>query len=198
MSSPFTTKPVLTGERTTLRPFRDEDLPAMAAAIADAEVLRLTGSAHSTAETVQRRPIVDDRLRSWYGSRNAQDDRLDLAIVDNDSAMCVGEVVLNNWEPANESCQFRILIGQDGRGRGLGTEATCLILRYAFTVVSLHRVSLEVYAFNPRARRVYEKAGFKVEGVKRDALKFDDHRVDSIVMSVLAPEWIEAQSRQAS
>jgi RimJ/RimL family protein N-acetyltransferase len=189
---------VLTGARTTLRPFCDEDLAAMAAAIADAEVLRLTGSAHSTAEVAQRRPIVDDRLRSWYGSRNTQDDRLDLAIVDNDSAMCVGEVVLNNWEPANESCQFRILIGPAGRGRGLGTEATGLILRYAFTVLSLHRVGLEVYAFNPRARRVYEKAGFTVEGVKRDALKFDDQRVDAIVMSVLAPEWNEAQSLQAS
>jgi RimJ/RimL family protein N-acetyltransferase len=52
------------------------------------------------------------------------------------------------------------------------------------------RVALEVYAFNPRARRVYEKSGFKVEGVKRDALKFDDERVDSILMSALAPEWI--------
>ncbi|WP_344618358.1 GNAT family protein [Dactylosporangium salmoneum] len=198
MSSPFTIKPVLAGSRVTLRPFRDEDLPAMAAAIADAEVVRLTGSAHSTAETEHRRPIVDDRLRSWYGSRNAQRDRLDLAIVDNDSAMCVGEVVLNKWEPANESCQFRILIGPDGRGRGLGTEATGLILRHAFTALPLHRVGLEVYAFNPRARRMYEKAGFTVEGVKRAALKFDDHRVDAIVMSVLAPEWREAQSRQAS
>ena len=162
----------------------------MAQALADAEVLRLTGSVHTTAEAADRRARIDDHLRSWYGSRNAQRDRLDLAIVDNDSATCVGEVVLNNWEPANGSCQFRILVGPDGRGRGLGTEATSLILRYAFAELSLHRVSLEVYAFNPRAQRVYEKAGFKVEGVKRDALKFDDDWVDSIMMAALAPEWL--------
>lgn len=159
----------------------------MAAALADVEVLRLTGSVHSTAEASDREPCVDDRLRTWHGSRNAQDDRLDLAIVDNNSANCVGEVVLIDWEPVNESCNFRILISPRGRGRGLGTEATSLIVRYAFTVLSLHRVDLEVYAFNPRAQRVYEKAGFKVEGVKRDAFKFDGERVDSVMMSAFAP-----------
>ncbi|MFC3382662.1 GNAT family N-acetyltransferase [Couchioplanes azureus] len=187
--SAFAVKPVLHGRKVTLRPFHDDDLPAIAAAIADPEVARLTGSVHTSAEAAGRRPDIDDRLRSWYGSRNSQADRLDLAIIDNDSAACVGEVVLNDWEPANESGNFRILIGPSGRGRGLGTEATTLVLHYAFTTLSLHRVSLEVYAFNPRARRVYEKAGFKPEGVRRDAFVFDGERVDSIVMSALATEW---------
>lgn len=189
--SPFVVKPVLTGRKVTLRPFRDDDLPAIAAAFADPEVLRLTGSVHSSAEATGRQPHVDERMRRWYGSRNEQDDRLDLAIVDNSSALCVGEVVLNNWEPANDSCNFRILIGPGGRGRGLGTEATSLLLRHAFTAMSLHRVDLEVYAFNPRAQRAYEKAGFRVEGVKRDALAFDGRRVDSIIMAALAPEWTD-------
>ncbi|WP_433380769.1 GNAT family N-acetyltransferase [Actinoplanes sp. CA-142083] len=188
--SPFAAKPTLIGPKVSLRPFRTEDLEPMAAALADPEVLRLTGSIHSSADGSPW-PQIDDRMRSWYGSRNDQPDRLDLAIVDNATGRCVGEVVLNEWEPANEACNFRILIGPDGRGRGLGTEATKLILRYAFTTLGLHRVGLEVFAFNPRAQRVYEKAGFKVEGVKRDALKFDDQRVDSIVMSALSPEWTE-------
>jgi RimJ/RimL family protein N-acetyltransferase len=54
----------------------------------------------------------------------------------------------------------------------------------------LHRISLEVFAFNPRARRAYEKAGFVVEGVLRDALYWDGEWVDSIAMSVLAAEWL--------
>lgn len=189
--SPFAVKPTLTGRKVTLRPFRYDDLSAIAAALADPEVLRLTGSVHSSAEATGRRPRIDERMRHWYGSRNDQDDRLDLAIVDNDSARCVGEVVLNEWEPANDSCNFRILIGPDGRDRGLGTEATSLILRHAFRTMSLHRVELEVYAFNPRAQRAYEKAGFRVEGVRRDALTFDGQRIDAIIMSVLAPEWTD-------
>jgi len=68
----------------------------------------------------------------------------------------------------NRSCNFRIFLGRAGRDRGLGTEATRLIVGYGFEGLGLHRISLEVYSFNPRARRVYEKAGFQAEGILRE------------------------------
>ena len=190
--TPFSAKPTLVGARVTLRPFRDDDVAAMATAIADPEVRILTGSASSTAEAEADDGRFGD-LATWYATRGAQEDRLDLAVEDRQSGRCVGEVVLNEWEPANAACNFRILIGPDGRGRGLGTEATTLLLRYAFEDLRLHRVSLGVYAFNPRARHVYEKAGFVVEGVDREALLFDGRRVDMIRMAALAPEWSARQ-----
>jgi RimJ/RimL family protein N-acetyltransferase len=49
-----------------------------------------------------------------------------------------------------------------------------------------------VYAFNPRAQRAYEKAGFVVEGVFRDALLWDGQWVDEVMMSVLATDWIQS------
>ncbi len=183
----FAEKPTLTGDLVVLRPFVDEDLGAMAAAIRDPEVGRLTGSAHSTAEAAD---VPDEEaLRSWYSTRNDQPDRLDLAIVDRETGGCVGEAVLNEWEEGNASCNFRILIGPAGRDRGLGTEATRLILGHAFEALGLHRVSLEVYAFNPRGQRAYEKVGFVREGVRRDALRFDGEWVDSVLMAVLDHEW---------
>jgi len=182
--SPFATKPTLRGTRTTLRPFRDEDQPALAEAIADPEVLRLTGTVRTTAEATGRRPVVDEGLRRWYGSRNAQTDRLDLAVVDNATDACVGEVVLHEWSPPDARCAFRILIGPAGRDRGLGTEATRLLLDHAFTALPLRRITLRVYAFNPRAQHVYEKAGFTVDGIERAALHFDGEPVDAVLMSV--------------
>ena len=70
-------------------------------------------------------------------------------------------------------------------GRGFGTEITRLVLGYAFDAVGLHRVELEVYAFNPRAQRVYEKCGFRVEGRRREALLWDGERVDVLDMGIL-------------
>ncbi len=184
--SDFSVKPTLNGEKVTLRPF---DLALDAAALRemlrDPESLKLTGS-NQLADWDE---LAEAQFVSWYGSRGDQQDRLDLAVVDRASGQCVGEVVLNEWSAANSSCSFRILVGPLGRDRGLGTESVRLIIGYAFERLALHRISLEVYSFNPRARHVYDKVGFIAEGVLRDALRWDDQWIDATVMSILAPEW---------
>lgn len=176
----FSHKPTLTGDLVILRPLDEGDYDALSAAMDDPDVARLTGS-HGE--------IGEEQARQWMRTRKDQTDRLDLAIVDRGTGETVGEAVLNEWDPDNQSCNFRILIGPSGQNRGLGTEATRLIVGYGIEELGLHRIELGVFAFNPRAQRAYEKAGFVVEGVLRDALYWDGEWVDSIVMSVLAPEW---------
>ncbi|WP_370942714.1 GNAT family N-acetyltransferase [Amycolatopsis sp. cg5] len=100
-----------------------------------------------------------------------------------------GLVVLNELDRDNESMNFRItLTGPPVFGKGYGTDATAAVLDFAFDVVGLHRVSLGVFTFNPRARRVYEKCGFVAEGVRRHSLKWDGQWHDSVEMGVLATD----------
>ncbi|MBB6568469.1 GNAT family N-acetyltransferase [Kribbella sandramycini] len=181
----FSAKPTLTGELVILRPLDEVDYDALRAAMDDPEVAKLTGSHHD---------IPEERAREWLRTRKDQDDRLDLAIVDKATGETVGEAVLNDWDPDNSSCNFRIMIGPAGQGRGLGTEATQLIVGHGIEALGLHRISLGVYAFNPRAQRAYEKAGFVVEGVCRDALRWDGEWVDEVVMSVLATDWLQSKA----
>ena len=189
-SPDFAIKPTLIGDKVILRPFSEDDLPAMSEALLDPEARILTGSVHDEAQAhAPRAPDEAKAARDWLRTRNDQPDRLDLAVVDANAAACVGEAVLNQWDPGNESCNFRIFIGPLGRDRGLGTEATRLIVGYGFGHLGLHRISLEVYAFNPRARRAYEKAGFRAEGVLRESLRYNGEWIDATVMSILAPEW---------
>jgi RimJ/RimL family protein N-acetyltransferase len=186
----FAVKPTLAGRLVVLRPFRAGDLPAMGEALLDPEARILTGSVHDAAQA--RAPLAPEEAalaRDWLLSRNDQPDRLDLAVTAKAGGECVGEAVLNDWDPGNESCNFRIFLGPRGRNRGFGTEATRLIVGYGFERLGLHRISLEVYAFNPRARRVYEKIGFRAEGVLRESLRYNGEWIDATVMSVLACEW---------
>jgi RimJ/RimL family protein N-acetyltransferase len=88
------------------------------------------------------------------------------------------------------------MFGPRGRDRGLGTEAVRLLVGYGFEQLGLHRIELEVYSFNPRARRAYEKVGFVVEGVRRDALRTPDGRADATVMAILAGDWRSGQDQQ--
>ncbi len=189
MPTIFSHKPTLRGDRVTLRPIRASDADPLDAIMRhDPEIAILTGSVHSLDEPVTNPPI--DRMRETYGQWSTADDRLVLAVIDNDDGDCrvLGEVVLNEWDEENLSCGFRTLIGAAGCGRGLGTEATRLIVAYGLQELGLHRIALQVYAFNPRARHVYEKVGFRHEGTGRDALRFDGGWVDVDYMAALSTD----------
>lgn len=115
-------------------------------------------------------------------------DRIVWVILDNENGAVVGEAALNRLDQDNLSCGFRLWIS-GATNRGLGTEAVRLSMGHAFAV-GLHRVELDVYDFNTRARHIYEKVGFILEGTKREALRFDDDWVDCHVMGLLATEWL--------
>jgi len=76
-------------------------------------------------------------------------------------------------------------------GKGFGTDAMRVILRYAFTELNLHRVTLGVFAYNTRAVRSYEKAGFTVEGRLRECIHRENRRWDEIIMGILREDWMK-------
>lgn len=175
----FARQPELVGSLVRLRPIRNDDLDALWGMLNDQESRRLTGT-HAT--------FTREAADRWYRSRGQDTDRLDLAIATMEDDRCVGEAVITGLDVANRSCGFRIcLLGPSVFGRGFGTEATRLILGHVFDQ-GVHRVELEVYDFNPRAKRVYEQAGFVVEGVRREALLWDGVYHDAIVMGLLTTE----------
>ena len=93
-----------------------------------------------------------------------------------------------NW--TDRDAYVAIGIGEpDFWGRGYGSDAMRLMLRYGFTELNLHRVSLTVYAYNPRGIRSYEKCGFKHEGRIRDFVLRDGRRSDMLHMGILRSEW---------
>ncbi len=75
-------------------------------------------------------------------------------------------------------------------GKGYGTDALRVMLRYVFTELNLRRVTLGVFAYNPRAIKAYEKAGFKEEGRLRQYVLREGQRNDMVVMGALREEWL--------
>ncbi|WP_339253225.1 GNAT family protein [Sporosarcina sp. FSL W8-0480] len=173
-------KPLIEGENVRLRPFKTEDFPFIEECLKDPEVLKLTGSTTD---------FDWDFIRNWYETRNDQTDRLDLAIVDPAQDVLVGEAVINLYYEENHSMNFRILIGPRGRNRGLGTEATHLIVDYIFGNTTLHELTLSVFDFNPRARHVYEKVGFVPVSVDKNDLEYEGEWIDSINMKLTRENW---------
>jgi diamine N-acetyltransferase len=73
--------------------------------------------------------------------------------------------------------------------KGYGTEATRLMVRYAFDTLNLNRVWLHVYEDNEHALHVYPKVGFRIEGRLRQSFFRDGRYWDTLVMAVLREEW---------
>jgi len=186
----FAIKPTLAGDRVVLRPFDvSQDIGAIREMLQDPDALKLTGGIHDPGEQARWDDAADARCREWYDSSKDQPDRLDLAIADQENGRCVGEVVFNEWSAAGNCCNFRVMMGPGGRDRGLGTEAIRMFIGYGFEQLGLRRISLDVLAFNPRARRVYEKVGFVTEGVLREQHRWREEWIDDILMSILDHEW---------
>ena len=146
----------------------------------DPEVVRLTGCKSSFTHN----EVVDFFLQSL----EADDRRTFLLLAP--AGRIVGESVINEIDWTARSANFRIcLFHPEERSRGLGSWMVRTTRDFAFEGLKLHRLSLDVFSFNPRAERVYRAAGFQREGVLRDALRTPNGYADDILMSLLEDEW---------
>ncbi|SDG72075.1 GNAT family N-acetyltransferase [Microbacterium pygmaeum] len=175
----FATPPVLQTPRLTLVPHGPEHIDDVMVALADGDAMRLTGT---------RGSFTREQVLAHLHRIAKADDRADFAILD-EAENYIGEVVLNELDEDNLAVNYRIaLSGTSTRGRGYGTEAGRAAVEWAFGTAGVHRISLDVYSFNPAAQRSYEKIGFRVEGRARHTLFWDGEWVDSILMAMLATD----------
>jgi len=175
-------KPLIVGQKVILRAFKEQDLSYIEECLQDTEIIKLTGSSSD---------FNLESIHHWYNTRNEQTDRLDLAIVDQLQGILVGEVVVNLYDEKYHSMNFRILIEPRGRNKGLGTEATQLMIDYVFKKIKLDQLTLSVYDFNPRAKHVYEKVGFVVDSRDENDLEYEGEWIDSINMKLTREEWMK-------
>lgn len=167
--------------RVELAPLRDSDSPVLFEWINDRALVTLSApfcpvarEAHDAwFDEVRRRP--DLRI---FGIRLREDDRL------------VGSCQLHSIHPVHRSAELQIRLGDpEARGQGLGTEAVRLLVAFGFDELDLHRIALHVLETNDRARRLYERTGFRTEGTLREAARIEDEWVNVVVMALLRSDY---------
>lgn len=110
--------------------------------------------------------------------------------IDTIEGVHIGATDLGNIQTRNKNASFGIMIGDKNYwGQGYGEEAARLLIDYGFKKLKLHRIELDVYSYNPRAIKLYEKLGFKKEAIKREHNFYNGKFYDTITMSLLSREW---------
>ena len=143
-------------------------------------------------------------MLAWPMTLEAEQGWLDHALRDRSTAaftvyelstgMPIGNASLTAIDWVHDTATYGIMIGEpDAWNKGYGTETTRLMLNYAFDVLGLVNVMLEVYAHNPGDIRAYERAGFKRIGVRRGARRTGRSRKDIIIMDA-TPDDVPASA----
>jgi RimJ/RimL family protein N-acetyltransferase len=175
--------PPLEGELVRLRAYERADAETMNELFSDPEVLRGIGSVRFPQAVAGFREFLD-RVR---GSTTTTAFAIE-TLSDRDP---VGGCGLEDIQSAVRTATFGIWIGKPYWGRGFATDATRTLCRFGFRYMNLHRIELNVFAWNAAAVRAYEKVGFRREGTRRhDGFDRGAH-TDSHVMGLLDEELAE-------
>ena len=111
-----------------------------------------------------------------------------MIICDSASDEPLGSVYIRDIDRHHNKAEYGIFIGEpDARGRGVGTAAAKLMLRYCFEEEGLHRVYLRAFSDNIQAIKSYEKAGFVREGLLRDDVCIEGQYRDIVWMAAIRP-----------
>ena len=172
--------PFLIGPAVYLRPLELDDAATILPWFNDPEVTRLLRRC---------RPITLAEEQEFLQRLRSAETEVRFGIALREADQLIGTAGLRGIDDRNRHSEFGISIGEKQHwGKGHGTEATGLVMRYAFQTLNLNRLWLHVYEYNARAIRVYEKLGFRVEGRLRQDTFREGRYWDTLVMGVLREE----------
>jgi ribosomal-protein-alanine N-acetyltransferase len=102
----------------------------------------------------------------------------------------VGELTLSSIQRGPfQSASIGYWVDEAYAGRGLVPEAVVVTLRFAFEMLSLHRVEISIIPRNSASRRVAEKLDLRLEGVSERFLEIDGEWEDHVRYAMTAEEW---------
>lgn len=166
-----------------LRELIREDIPIINSWRSDRELIEHLGAPF--------RYINDAVDYKWYDNYMQNRNNTIRCSILNDEDEVIGLVSLTNIDRLNQKAIFHIMIGNsDKRGKGAGYYSTNEILKHAFLDMNLNRVELNVLKSNQKALALYEKIGFKREGIKKQAVYKNGEFKDLIIMAVLREDFI--------
>ena len=167
--------------RIRLRALEEGDLPRTRAWVNDPEVARLVNRVT---------PVSSAEHREWFARVVSDPQQVIFAIDILAEDRHIGNCGLKRIDPRVRKAELWMYLGDPSCwGKGYGTEACRALLRFGFERLNLHRIHLYTPSYNQRAAALYEKLGFKTEGVLRQDVFQDGQYHDAILMGLLRHEF---------
>ena len=176
-------KPFIEGKTVNLRPLSLEDVnDTYVNWLNDAEVCAYN-SHHVYPYTRELAIEYVTRVRS-------QKNDLVLAIVEKGSGKHIGNISLQNLHPINRNAEFAVILGdKEYWGKGIGEEASRLLIKHGFEQLNLHRIYCGTSVKNIAMQKLAAALGFVQEGIRKDAMFKNAEFVDVIEYGLLRSQY---------
>ena len=139
--------------------------------------------------STRRRPeTVESEAAFFERALKQEEGELQFGIFELKSDRWIGGVSLRDIQPNNHATLGVAIADPKCWNKGYGTEAVRLMVEFGMFFLNLHNVRLGYFGYNARARRAYEKAGFKEVGRFRGTILLAGKRYDDIWMDITRDE----------
>ncbi len=182
--------PFLIGPRLYFRALERSDARQVVTYLSDPSVRRTL---------LFHRPMSVGQEEAFLEALGKDEHQVVLGIARHGQDGLIGSTGLHKLDFRSRHAELGLLIGdRSAWGQGFGTEATRMMLDYGFGTLNLNRIWLQVYSSHAAAIRVYEKAGFRKEGVQRQQHFTDGRYEDGVLMGILRSEWTPLSAPSAT
>ena len=120
-------------------------------------------------------PMDDDEIKIWHRNKTNTIFNKYYSIKDKKGKL-IGYMGIKDIKRLRRQSTLGIVLDPNNVDKGYGTEILETFLNFYFGEMKMRSMLLEVAEFNKRAKRVYEKMGFKPIGYYLD--EFFDSRLD--------------------
>lgn len=168
---------MIEGNKVLLKPINKNDTP---------NIIKWRNSENVRKNFIYQEELTIETHTRWLENKVNTGEVVQFIIIEKVKNLDIGSVFLRDIDTKNNKAEFGIFIGEDeARGKGLGQEATRLIVEYGFNQLKLNKIFLRVFAQNTGAIKSYEKAGFIKEGLFKEDVKINDSYYDVIFMGII-------------
>lgn len=164
-----------------LRELQRDDLPTVNEWRNNPDLIALLGAPYRYINCE-----VDDRWFDVYMNNRAKEVR---CTVTDENGDVLGLISLTGIDSLNQTAELHIMLAPEHQNKGAGSFAVKEMLSHAFRNLNLRRIELSVLNDNARAKHVYEKLGFQIEGVKKQAVYKNGKFKDMAFYAILKDDW---------
>jgi RimJ/RimL family protein N-acetyltransferase len=168
-----------------LRPWQDEDVPAIVSACQDDEIARWLDQVPQPYTDVDARAYLSMTRRGWSESTHAA-----FAVTARETGEVIGSLGVHWLDAEQHVAEVGYWVRREARGRGIAARSVRLASRWAFDRCGMERLQLRADEQNVASQRVAERTGFRREGVLR-SVRYNarqGRRVDFVMYSLLRGE----------